>query len=70
MTIVSYRSDQPFTDLEDACDLWQEYLGVDDAGARAVLREFLAKRLVRNGSGWIARYTKQAAVIYWRTSLA
>ncbi len=67
---VHYRSDQPFTDLEDACDFFQEYLGVDGRAPRAVLRDFLAARLVRDGTGWLAPYTKQAAVIYWRTSLA
>jgi len=64
--IVHYRSDQPFTDLEDACDFFQDYLDVDGPAARAVLRDFLAARLVREGSGWVAPYTKQAAVISWR----
>jgi SAM-dependent methyltransferase len=67
---VHYRSDQPFTDLEDACDFFQEYLGVNGRAPRAVLRDFLAARLVRDGTGWLAPYTKQAAVIYWRTAPA
>ncbi len=67
VTLVSYHSDQPFTDLEDACDFWEEYLGVRGAPAREVLREFLAPRLVRDGSGWIVPYTKDAAVVYWPT---
>jgi SAM-dependent methyltransferase len=63
---VSYRSDQPFTDLEEACDFWEEYLDVGNAGARDFLREFLQRRLVRDGSGWVAPYQKHAAVIWWR----
>jgi len=66
VTFVSYRSDQPFTDLEEACDFWEEYLGLEGEPLRAFLREFLAKRLVPDGSGWIAPYPKQAAVIWWR----
>jgi hemerythrin-like domain-containing protein/protein-L-isoaspartate O-methyltransferase len=67
ITTITYRSDQPFTDLEEACDFWEEYLGVTGADARAELRAFLAPRLVRDGSGWLARYTKQAEVVYWPT---
>ena len=66
VTVMSYRSDQPFTDLEEACDFWQEYLGIEGEPVRQFLRKFLAKRLVRDGSGWIAPYSKQAAVIWWR----
>lgn len=63
--IVRYCSDQPFTDLEDACDFFEEYLGVEGPAARAVLREFLAQRLVRDGAGRLAPYTKEAAIIVW-----
>ena len=66
VTFVSYRSDQPFDDLEEACDFWQEYLGLEDEAVRKFLQEFLAKRLLPEGSGWIAPYPKQAAVIWWR----
>ena len=66
--MVTYHSDQPFTDLEEACDFWEEYLGVTGAESRAVLREFLAKRLRRDGSGWLAPYTKEAALGYWPTA--
>jgi SAM-dependent methyltransferase len=65
VTFVSYRSDQPFTDLEEACDFWEEYLGLEGEPLRAFLREFLSERLAREGSGWIAPYSKQAAVIWW-----
>ncbi len=70
VSIVTYRSDQPLDDLEEACDFWQEYLGVDSGEVRPVLREFLAGRLVPDGRGWIAPYSKKAAVIYWPTARA
>jgi SAM-dependent methyltransferase len=67
VTMVTYRSDQPFADLEEACDFWEEYLGVGGDETRAFLRRFLAARLTREASGWVAPYPKQAAVIWWRT---
>jgi hypothetical protein len=66
--LVEYRSDQPFDDLEEACDFWQEYLGVTGDEARAFLHRFLAQRLTPEREGWIAPYLKRAAVIWWRTS--
>lgn len=66
ITVVSYRSDQPFHDIEEACDFWQEYLGVGGEPVRKFLREFLRERLVPDGPGWIAPYPKQAAVVWWR----
>lgn len=69
VTEVRYRSDQPFDDLEEACDFWQEYLDVRGAEVREYLREFLAARLTREGSGWVAPYPKRAAVIAWRVPL-
>ena len=66
VNVVSYRSDQPFTDLEEACDFWQEYLGVEGGQARDFLRGFLRARLIRVGPDLIAPYPKQAAVIWWR----
>jgi SAM-dependent methyltransferase len=62
---VRYRSDQPFTDLEEACDFWEEYLGVSGPSVRAVLREFLGSRLTREPSGWVAPYGKEAAILWW-----
>ncbi|MBI3030369.1 MAG: class I SAM-dependent methyltransferase [Candidatus Rokubacteria bacterium] len=67
VTLVDYRSDQPFTDLEEACDFWMEYMGLQGEQPRAFLRTFLAGRLVRDGDEWIAPYPKRAAVIWWRT---
>ena len=62
---VSYRSDQPFDDLEDACDFWETHLGVSGAQTRGFLREFLAARLTREAAGWVAPYRKEVAVIWW-----
>ena len=66
VTFVSYRSDQPFADLEEACDFWEEHLGLEGKPVREFLREFLGRRLLREGSGWVAPYPKRAAVIWWR----
>lgn len=67
VTTIEYRSDQPFDDLEEACDFWTEYMGLEGESTRGVLRRFLADRLVRAGEGWLAPYPKRAAVIWWRT---
>jgi SAM-dependent methyltransferase len=71
---VTYRSDQPFADLEDACDFYAEYLGLPPAGnaggGRAALRRLLQERLVRDGAGWLAPYAKRARVIWWRVAPA
>lgn len=64
---IRYRSDQPFNDLEEACDFWQEYLGLPGEPVREFLRGYLAERLSREGSEWIAPLRKEAAVIWWRT---
>jgi SAM-dependent methyltransferase len=62
---IEYRSDQPFVDLDEACDFWMTYLGLSDAGSRAYLADFLGERLVRGAGGWIAPFRKTAAVITW-----
>jgi methyltransferase family protein len=66
VTAIRYRSDQPFDDLEEACDFWQEYLGLAPGAERAFLRSYLAERLIREEEGWLAPYTKRALVIAWR----
>jgi hypothetical protein len=66
VTTIDYRSDQPFTDLDEACDFWMTYLDLEDGGARAHLRDFLAHRLRRDGDGWVAPYRKRATVLTWR----
>lgn len=63
--LVAYRSDQPFDDLEEACDFWEEYLGVEGDRVRRFLWQFLAQRLTPEPGGWVAPYSKQAAVIWW-----
>jgi hypothetical protein len=68
VTFVNYRSDQPFDDLEEACDFWMEYLGLAGERYRDFLREFLSARLKPDGGGWVAPYPKRAAVIWWRVS--
>ncbi len=67
VTVIEYSSDQPFLDLEEACDFWMTYLGLEGDDPRAYLREFLRERLVRRDGGWIAPFRKTAAVICWRT---
>jgi SAM-dependent methyltransferase len=62
---VDYRSDQPFTDLEETCDFYEVYLGVSGPDARNFLRGFLAARLVHEPAGWVAPYAKQAVVLWW-----
>lgn len=68
VTFVDYRSDQPFDDLEEACDFWMEYLGLAEEPHREFLTEFLSERLVKEAGGLLAPYPKRAAVIWWRTS--
>lgn len=63
---IRYRSDQPFGDLEEACDFWQEYLGLPGEPVREFLRGYLAERLSREGTEWVAPLRKEAAVIWWR----
>lgn len=68
VTMIEYSSDQPFTDLEEACDFWLEYLRLDERDdRRAWLRDFLVARLVRTGTGWVAPFRKRAAVLHWET---
>jgi SAM-dependent methyltransferase len=64
---VSYRSDQPFVSLGEACDFWMTYLGLSDGRARAYLRAFLRERLLRRGEEWLAPFRKTVAVISWDT---
>lgn len=68
VTPVEYRSDQPFTSLEEACDFWMEYMGLTGTDARDYLRRFLAARLRREGPWWVAPLRRRAVVIHWRTA--
>jgi hypothetical protein len=65
VTEVTYRSDQPFADLAEACEFWMAYLGLSDSGSRAYLGAFLRERLVRRDGEWIAPFRKRVAVITW-----
>ena len=65
VTEIEYRSDQPFADLDEACEFWMAYLGLSDSRARDYLTAFLRERLVRRGDEWVAPFQKRAAVIVW-----
>jgi methyltransferase family protein len=65
---IAYDSDQPFRDLDEACDFWMTHLGLADLAARAYIRAFLSERLVRCRDGWLAPFRKTAAVISWEPS--
>jgi hypothetical protein len=66
VTPITYSSDQPFDSLDEACDFWTEYMGLDGPDSRAWLRTLLASRLRHDGPRWIAPLRKRAAVIQWR----
>jgi SAM-dependent methyltransferase len=68
VTHIVYDSGQPFESLEEACDFWMTYMELEGEAPRAYLRGFLAERLTREGSGWLAPFRKQAAVIQWLTA--
>ena len=65
-TPIEYSSDQPFDSLEEACDFWMTYMGLEGEGPRGYLRRFLGERLDRRGAEWIPPFPKRAAVITWR----
>lgn len=65
MTTITYRSDQPFGDLDEACDFFMAYLGLQGAVPRAYLARFLDARLARHDGELIAPFQKAAAVITW-----
>jgi len=65
VTVIAYRSDQPFDDLEEACDFFMTYLGLDGTAPRAYLAGFLSERLVSRAGVLIAPFRKAAAVISW-----
>ncbi len=67
VTVSAYDSDQPFDDLDEACDFFMTYLGLDGEAPRAYLTRFLAERLVRRGGEFVAPFRKTAAVITWET---
>jgi hypothetical protein len=57
---ISYRSDQPFADLAEACDFWMTYLGLSDRRSREYLDGFLRERgAAREGRGGVDRSVPQ-----------
>ena len=70
VTTIEYRSDQPFATLDEACDFWMTYLGLDSAVARVRLRVFLRERLRRDGQGWLAPFRKRVTLVHWEPRAA
>jgi SAM-dependent methyltransferase len=66
VSVVDYRSDQPLSSLEEACDFWMTYMGLEGDEVRAFLRRFLEERLTRDAGGWRAPFRKRARVLSWR----
>lgn len=66
VTPIEYRSDQPFDSLDDACEFWMTYMGLDGDESRTFLQAFLGARLRREGDGLVARLRERAAVLWWR----
>lgn len=67
VTLIDYRSDQPFDNFHEAVSFYEEYLEVEKEWQREALREFLSQRLLRRGETLVAPYSKGAAVIWWKT---
>jgi hypothetical protein len=65
VTVIEYDSSQPFSDLDEACDFWMEYMRLTGDEARAELRRFLGTRLISRGAEVVAPFHKHAAVIHW-----
>lgn len=57
---------QPFESLEEACDFWMTYMGLEGEEPREFFRRFLGDRLPREGDAWVAPLRKRAAVLWWR----
>jgi SAM-dependent methyltransferase len=66
--VISYSSDQPFADLDEACEFFMTYLGLEGPAPRAYLARFLSERLTRRDGELIAPFTKTAVVITWTTA--
>lgn len=66
VTPIEYSSDQPFDSLEEACDFWMTYMGLEGEDPRDYLRAFLSERLERRDGELVAPLRKRAAVIAWQ----
>lgn len=62
---VEYSSDQPFDGLEEACDFWMTYMGLEGPGPRAYLEGFLRERLLARDGELVAPFKKTAVVFVW-----
>lgn len=65
---IEYRSDQPLESLDEACDFWMTHMGLVGTAVRKTLRAFLAARLRREGTGWLAPFRKRATVVWGTTA--
>jgi hypothetical protein len=63
VTPIEYSFDQPFDSLEEACDFWMTYMGLEGPEPRDYLCRYLVGRLVRRDGEWIAPFSKRAAFI-------
>ena len=67
-TVICYASDQPFDGLDEACDVFMAYLGLEGMAPRAYLRRFLAERVARRNGEFVAPFAKTTAAITWPTA--
>ncbi|GMR04323.1 MAG: hypothetical protein BMS9Abin23_0218 [Thermodesulfobacteriota bacterium] len=65
--IIEYDFDQPFSGMDEALIFWKEYMGIVTEEHDAALKDFLEKKLVKEGDILLAKFHKKAAVIWWRT---
>ncbi|MBI2528326.1 MAG: class I SAM-dependent methyltransferase [Candidatus Rokubacteria bacterium] len=65
VTTIEYSSDQPFEDLDEACDFWMTYMGLEGQPPRDYLKGFLSERLVKTDGKWRAPFRKTAVLFIW-----
>ncbi len=65
--IVEYDFDQPFDSLDDALEFWKEHMCIVTAEHDKTLRDFLAKKLVRQDNALVSKIHKKSAIIWWKT---
>ena len=67
VTPIEYSSDQPFDSLEEACDFWMTYMGLEGEGPARLPPPLTSPRAssAATGSG-SPRFRKRAAVIAWQ----
>ncbi len=62
---VEYDFDQPFDSMDEAVEFWKEYMGIVTDEHDRKLKDFLQKRLVKEGKVLVARFHKRSAIIWW-----